>query len=374
MPRNLSNESAGASSNAANNGPEGNVLLAGGVSAGSPHTFTGHNQFTEPVQVNTLNSALDIVVGRYLYTNNDILKEVDNEGIVSEVEYTNYKGCAKLNGGSLAQPQSFTGDNSFSGLLTVTDTKFQIKNNGTNVVFDVNGGDLSSNVIITPSGAPNSGIEVRAVGNEGDPNQNKIILNDNVFLPPSADLTLGDLGSLRETLNAINPLFEAYQIYTYDKVSDIKSDPGTLLFHSRKAVWTSAALQETNVVLPDDYYQCYITPIGQLDASGNMRGASFYSQIWVLKFMFSYIQDASNLTNDTAPIISEHVTQFSHQNSHGSAQDEGRVQIYYKPTVNDGDADFSDGEGISIQTYMRFTTVSRNDDFIKLRFNMRKLF
>ena len=72
MPRNLSNESAGASSNAANNGPEGDVLLAGGVSAGSPQTFTGHNQFTEPVQVNTLNSALDIVVGRYLYTNNDI--------------------------------------------------------------------------------------------------------------------------------------------------------------------------------------------------------------------------------------------------------------------------------------------------------------
>ena len=205
MPRNLSNESAGASSNAANNGPEGDVLLAGGVSAGSPQTFTGHNQFTEPVQVNTLNSALDIVVGRYLYTNNDILKEVDNEGIVSEVEYTNYKGCAKVNGGSLAQPQSFTGDNSFSGPLTVNDTRFQIKNNGTNVIFDVNSGDLTSNVIITPSGAANSGIEVRAVGNEGDPNQNKIILNDNVFLPPSADLTLGDLGSLRETLNAITP-------------------------------------------------------------------------------------------------------------------------------------------------------------------------
>jgi hypothetical protein len=101
---------------------------------------------------------------------------------------------------------------------------------------------------------------------------------------------------------------------------------------------------------------------------------SFYSQIWVLKFMFNYIQNTSNLTNDAAPIITEHVTQFSHQNSHGKAEDEGRVEILYKPTVNDNNADFNDGAGISMETHWRLTTVSRADDDIKLRFNMRKLF
>jgi hypothetical protein len=108
--------------------------------------------------------------------------------------------------------------------------------------------------------------------------------------------------------------------------------------------------------------------------NGNIRGASFYSQIWVLKFMFNYIQDASNLTNDVAPIITENVTQFSHQNGLGSAENEGRAQIYYKPTVNDGDDDLNDGQGVSMETYMRWSTVSRNDDYIKLRFSMRKLF
>ena len=350
----------------------GDALLAGGVSAGSPQIFTGHNRFSENLQTNALTSSLDVVVGRYLYTGNDILKEVESEGIISEIEYTAFKGCAKLNGGSLGQPQNFTGNNSFSAPITVSNTRFQIKNN-TATILDVNGSNNTSNVTITPSGISGSGIEVRAVGDPQDPNANKIILNENTFMPPSVDLHLGDFGSLRTTLTTLFALYQQASVYTYDKVCDIRTDPGALLFHSREAVWSNADLGDSNVVLPDGYYQCFVSTVSQLDVNGNIRGASFYSQVWVLKLMFSYIQDTSNLTNDVAPIITEQVTQFSHQNGHGSAEDEGRVQIYYKPTQNDGDDDLNDGQGVSMETYMRWSTVSRNDDYIKLRFSMRKL-
>ena len=162
----------------------------------------GHNRFSENVQANALTSSHDVVVGRYLYTGNDILKEVDSEGVVSEIEYTIFKGCAKLNGGSLGQPQNFTGNNSFSAPITVSNTRFQIKND-TATILDVNGGINTSSVVITPSGVSGSGIEVRAVGDPADPNANKIYLQENTFMPASADLYLADLGSLRETLDTL---------------------------------------------------------------------------------------------------------------------------------------------------------------------------
>ena len=291
---------------------------------------------------------------------------------MSQIEYTAFQGCAKLNGGSLNQPQTFTGDNLFTAPITVSNTRFQIKNN-TATILDVNAGNNNSNVTITPTGISGTGIEVRALGDPQDPNANKIILHDNIFMPPSVDLNLGDFGSLRTTLNTLFSLYQQASVYTYDKGCDIRTDPGALLFHSREAVWLSADFGDSNVVLPDGYYQCFVSTVSQLDVNGNIRGASFYSQVWVLKFMFNYIQDTSNLTNDVAPIITEQVTQFSHQNGHGSAEDEGRVQVLFKPTVNDGDSDFNDGQGISIETHMRFSTVIRNDDYIKLRFSMRRL-
>ena len=49
-------------------GGSGDALLAGGVSAGSPQIFTGHNRFSENVQVNALTSSLDVAVLVVIYT------------------------------------------------------------------------------------------------------------------------------------------------------------------------------------------------------------------------------------------------------------------------------------------------------------------
>ena len=77
-------------------GGSGDALLGGGVSAGSPQIFTGHNRFSENIQANALSSSLDVVVGRYLYAGNDILKEIESDGLISEIEYTSFQVVPSL--------------------------------------------------------------------------------------------------------------------------------------------------------------------------------------------------------------------------------------------------------------------------------------
>jgi hypothetical protein len=150
-----------------------------------------------------------MVCGRNLYTTLDIIKEIEIDGVVSAVEYTQIKGCSKLNAGTNECPQTFIGVNSFANQTSVDSTRFQVNIGSNALILDANAGDLTSNITITPSGVPGTGIEVRALGNVGDPNQNKIPLNENIFLPSTADINLGELGSLRDTLNSFYPLYVA---------------------------------------------------------------------------------------------------------------------------------------------------------------------
>lgn len=88
--------------------------------------------------------------------------------------------------------------------IMLQDSRLLVRNDGANAtVFEANASNLTSSIVLRPSGVANTGLEVHANGAEGDPNANRIYLQENTFMPASADLYLADLGSLRETLNTL---------------------------------------------------------------------------------------------------------------------------------------------------------------------------
>ena len=85
-----------------------------GIDASSLNT-TGPVACGTILSANQVTTTNDMVVGRNLFTNLDIIKEVvDDVGAVSQIEYTSFKGCAKLTSGSIEYPQIFSGNNTFT--------------------------------------------------------------------------------------------------------------------------------------------------------------------------------------------------------------------------------------------------------------------
>jgi hypothetical protein len=141
------------------------------------------------------------------------------------------------------------------------------------------------------------------------------------------------------------------------------------LWHSGSDIWKKNNTGG-DVVLPNGFYKCVVTTLGNHTGTGSTTTGSF----WSFRGIFDYVK-TSELTNDDQPYYTVDITQSYHRNDFSTAVDNsGRAEIVYRP--NDGNFEGGEGENDDainkMETYIRWKDfpADTTTDFVRLRFRM----